>query len=179
MGRSAWHDSIRRENEARVLRAGWAAYARTGRPPSLGQLKAESRLGHNTVRLVRSSLVGRREWPWPVPPSGDWNPRDRRGLTARQRLWLDALASQGDAVSLADASRRVGAPWQEAQRNYRLLLARGFTLGPLAHHRPSLAERRDRRAPGQDPRPPGRSAILREMNRIRAERGLPPLPAAS
>lgn len=132
------------ENRARLLDAGRAVFARTGLPPTLSQLAAESGLSRGQADIARRKAAADGAWPWPVRPSGDWRPRDESGLTPRQAEWLAAFR-RGPSVSLAALAREFGTHPSVAWDFYRRLRAGGIDLPPLA--RP----RRPREAPGREP----------------------------
>ena len=158
---------IEKENESRILSAGRAVFARTGRTPTLSGLQQETGLARATAVRARRRLREAGLWPWSVRRGGDWRDRDGRGLTTTQARWVEAfaLAARNGSVRLAAAGAIVGASEGRAHQVYHLLSARGVVLPPLHRPRTPAVHR-----PGRpEPRPPGPDQIARMAAAIRRE----------
>lgn len=164
----------KRSGEERLLDAGRAIFARTGQPPGLRALEAESGLSERYTRALRRRLVAAGRWPWPATTPGSSRPVDARGLTALQARWLEVFGRQGIAggVNLMAAAREMGVSRRRAHQMYRLLDARGLAPPPLAAGRPKARDREPRVGL------PTRRQIARRAAAIRREREAAGLPAA-
>lgn len=150
------------------LRLAHAEFAATGKPPTLMGLAHRTGRSKTAVVQHRKRLIARREWPWPVPESGNYYPRDSRGLAPKQAYWLEVFRRH-PAINIAAVAREHKVNRGTLSRLYNLLRARGYSVPPLAspcdgstvrsrngvRHNPSIEEIYERARRIREARKPG------------------------